>query len=226
MFRPATKQDRPGITALWGEAFGDAKEAVDDFFAAFPHCRSYVAEEDGRVVCMVHALPQILRAQTDVPAAYLYAVATAKEFRGQGLCSRLMAFAEADLQKNGFVCAVLTPGEQSLFEFYEKLGYETAFTRGHTTFSGGREISVAEYAALREGGLTAPHMVYDENTLAYARRVYGLRFYETADGCAAVSDTETAEVLPADCGGAPYAMVKWLGVQKTLKNAYLGFSLG
>lgn len=226
MFRIAEKQDMPGMIALWQETFGDGRTQVEDFFRSFPNCLSYVAEEGERVVCMVHALPQILRTQTEDPAAYLYAVATAKGFRGQGLCSRLMAFAEEELKMRGFTCTVLTPGEPSLFGFYEKLGYKTAFTREHTAFPGGREISAAEYAALRERMLTVPHMVYDENTLTYAQRVYGLRFYETDSGCAAAGSRYAAEVLPADCGRKPYAMVKWLGAQKNLRNAYLGFSLG
>ena len=225
MFRTAQNQDRDEIFALWCEAFADSRESVDSFFAAFPHCRSYVAEENGRVLSMVHALPQTFRGDTDESAAYLYAVATAKDCRGRGLCAGLMAFAEEDLRRNGFACAVLTPGEPSLFRFYEKLGYKTVFFRSHTDFGGGREISAEAYVSLREGILTVPHMVYDVQTLEYARRIYSLRFYETAGGCAAASDSYTAEVLPDDRVGAPCAMVKWLNGEKPWKNAYLGFSL-
>lgn len=225
MFRIAEKQDRPGMIALWQEAFGDGQKQVEDFFQSFPNCLSYVAEEDGRILSMVHALPQILRAEDDLQAAYVYAVATAKDARGRGLCTGLMSFAEDDLRRSGFACTALTPGEPSLFGFYEKLGYETVFFRSRTAFGGGREVSAADYARLRKDHLPVAHMVYDVRTLEYARNIYGLRFYETSGGCAAAGASYTAEVLPDDCGGAPHAMVKWLRREKPLKEAYLGFSL-
>ena len=117
MLRKAAPSDFPGIAALWQEAFGDSPEAVNAFFAYFPDCRSYVAEEDGGIVSMVHALPRTL--SPNIPTAYLYAVATAKTHRGQGLCRRLIAFSEAELGKIGIQTTVLTPGEPSLFRFYE-----------------------------------------------------------------------------------------------------------
>ena len=221
--RIAIPSDFSGIVDLWGEAFGDSPKAVSFFFRTFPNCLSYVIEEKGRIVSMVHALPRILSPER--PAAYVYAVATAQTHRGRGLCRQLMAFAEEDLKQRGFACCVLTPGEPSLFRFYEALGYETAFFRQHTPFSGGRPISAAAYAALRERVLTVPHMVCDLPTLEYAAAVYGLTFYETDTGCAAVGETYTTEVLPEDLGGTPFAMCKWLGEPQTLPPAYLGFAL-
>lgn len=223
MLRPATKSDLPGIIALWQEAFGDSPEAVSYFFQSFPNCLSYVAEENGAVTAMVHALPQTL--SPDTPAAYVYAVATRRSHRGKGLCRELMAFAEADLHARGFACAVLTPGEQSLFDYYERLGYKTAFTRRRTAFETGTEITLDRYLTRREAILTQPHMVYDRATLAYAADVYGLTFYETETGIAAAAPSYTAERLPEDLGGTPFAMRKWLTAPKDLPPAYLGFAL-
>ena len=225
MYQIADKSDLPGIAALWNEAFGDSLEAVSRFFEAFPDCISFVAREQGQVVSMVHALPQTLRAEADLPAAYLYAVATLQSHRGQGLCRGLMAFAEAYWKKQGFACAVLTPGEPSLFDFYRALGYGPAFARRRTAFSGGTPIPASDYLALREQLLPGPHMVYDLRTLTYARQIYGLTFYRTETGIAAASPDCTAEVLPEDLGGAPFAMIKWLDTPHPLKNAYLGFAL-
>lgn len=226
MFRAADFLDLPGISMLWQEAFGDSPECVSEFFTAFPGCRSYVSEEAGEIAAMVHALPQILRADSDLPAAYIYAVATLKSHRGRGLCRNLMAFAEADLKKQGFRCAVLTPGEPSLFRFYEALGYAAVFTRSRTAWDGtGAPVSAAEYAQLREASLSVPHMVYDEAALIYAQRVYDLTFYKTSAGCCACGPAYTAEVLPDDLGGSPFAMVKWLEPARQIHNAYLGFAL-
>lgn len=223
VFRIAEKSDISQIAALWQEAFGDSRESVEEFFRTFPNCLSYVAQADGEVLAMVHALPQIL--SPHIQTAYLYAVATKKTHRGKGLCRKLMAFAEADLQSRGFAACVLTPGEPSLFGFYEKLGYETAFFRHRTAFPGGTPISLETYLRRRETLVPVAHMVYDKNTLSYAQKLYGLTFYETATGMAAAGETYTAEVLPEDVGGEPFAMVKWLSEKQPLNQAYLGIPL-
>lgn len=223
MLRAAEISDREGIAALWRQAFGDTEQAVMEFFAAFPSCRSYVAEEGGKVISMVHALPQILSPNTKT--AYVYAVATDVTHQGKGLCRNLMAFAEQDLKNCGFEACVLTPGEPSLFRFYKNLGYETAFFRRRTPFFGGRPISVKEYARRRGTLIPAPHMVYDENTLLYAKRLYGLAFYETEKGIAAAAEGYTAECLPEDLGGEPFAMIKWLGTARPIAPGYLGLAL-
>ena len=225
MLRTAVKTDLPGIIALWQEAFGDSPEAVSNFFKSFPDCVSYVADDGGEVTAMVHALPQTL--SPDTPAAYIYAVATLRSHRGKGLCRDLMDFAEQDLKSLGFACAVLTPGEQSLFDYYERLGYKTAFTRRRTAFETGTEITLDRYLTRREAILTQPHMVYDRETLSYAADVYGLTFYETGTGIAAAAPNYTAEVLPQDTRGDrfAYGMIKWLDEPRELQNAYLGFAL-
>ena len=225
MFRPATKSDLSGIIALWQEAFGDSPEAVSYFFKSFPDCISYVVEEDGAVVSMVHALPQIL--SPDTPAAYVYAVATRRSHRGKGLCRDLMAFAEGDLLSRGFVCCVLAPAELGLFDYYEGLGYKMTFTRRRMKCPGGAPISLTEYLNRREALLTGPHMVYDQTTLSYAADVYGLSFYETKTGIAAAGPRYTAEVLPEDTEGSrfAYGMIKWLSTPRNLESAYLGFAL-
>jgi len=221
----ATKTDLLGIISLWQEAFGDSPEAVSYFFKSFPHCVSYVTEDGGEIVSMVHALPQVL--SPDTPAAYLYAVATRRSHRGRGLCRELMVFAEADLHARGFACCVLAPAELGLFDYYEGLGYKTAFTRRRVKFSGGTPISLSDYLARREQLLDEAHMICDRATLAYAADVYGLTFYETDTGIAAAAPRYTAERLPEDTSGSrfAYGMIKWLDEPKNLHNAYLGFAL-
>lgn len=223
-FRLAQPSDRDGICTLWQEVFGDSREAVEEFFHSFPRCRSYVAAESGQVLSMVHALPQTL--SPGIPAAYLYAVATAPSHRRQGLCRRLMKEVHKDLAKEGVRLAVLTPAEPALFAFYGAMGYTPAFSRSHCPFPGGREISVEEYAGLREQLLgTADHMICDLQTLQYAARLYGLTFYRTDGGCAAVSPQRTLEVLPQDLGGAPCAMALWLRDPIPLSGAFPGYAL-
>ena len=212
MYRIATEKDAPGIVALWQEAFHETP--------SLPECISFVAEQEGETVAMLHALPQRFRTSRDRKAAYLYAIATKKTHRGQGLCRGLMAYAESVLDAD---CCVLVPASESLFGFYESLGYETAFTRRRTAFTGGEEIPEAEYLTLREQLLPMAHMVYED--LSYAKKVYGLKFYKTEAGICAASDSFTAERIPEDFSQAPYGMLKWLRDPEPVENAFLGFSL-
>ncbi len=224
MFRIAQKSDIPQIASLWQEAFGDSRETVEEFFRAFPDCISFVAEEQGRVCAMVHAIPQML--SPDIPAAYIYAVATEPDSRGRGLCRELMAFAEADLKQQGVSACFLTPATASLFEFYKKLGYSTGFFRRTSeSFSHGTPISPAEYAAQRETLLTVPHPVCDENFLLYAKKLYNLTFFRTKSGIAAVGPDGPMECLPEDLGGEAFAMVKWFVPSGWEEMGYLGFPL-
>lgn len=222
-FRIAEPADFPTVAALWKEAFGDSEEAVREFLAAFPECISYVAEANGQVVSMMHALPQMLKPEG--PAAYLYAVTTRQDYRRRGLCRSLLAFGEQDLLHRGFQYTVLTPETPELFEFYKKLGYQVGFFRSRNPFSDGTPITPEEYRDLRESLLMGPHMAYDLPTLRYAQQVYGLCFYRTAHGCAAAGPEYTAEVLPADLDGPPFAMLRRLDGGTVRLHGYLGFAL-
>ena len=213
MYRLATEKDIPGIIALWQEAFHETPILPDGV--------CYVAQLDGQVAAMLHALPQTLRLGRDYKAYYLYAVATKKAYRGQGLCRNLMAYAEAQLPAD---CCILVPATESLFGFYEALGYRTAFTRNKTSFRGGEEISMEDYLTLREELLRrTPHVVYHD--LSYPQRLYDLKFYKTSTGICAASDRFTAERLPEDLGTAPCGMIKWRAAGEEVCGAYLGFTL-
>ena len=212
MYRLAEKQDLPGIRALWLEAFGEEP--------TLPDGQCFVAEEDGKIVGMLHAIGQKLKIGSIHPASYFYAIATLQSHRGQGICRSLMEYAENHVDAD---CCMLVPASEDLFGFYGKLGYKTAFYRNKIPFSGGTEISMTEYLRRREALLSLPHVVYDD--LSYAKKIYGLKFYETLDGICAASELFTAENLPHDLGQTPCGMIKWLEQPRKLKQAYLGFAL-
>ena len=120
--KPTAAQQRQ-LRGLWQEAFGDTEEYLDLFFsAAFSPSRCRCAVEEGTVTAALYWLDGTCRG---IKIAYLYAVATAKAFRGRGIASKLMADTHAHLTRLGYAGAVLVPGEAPLFGFYEKLGYRT-----------------------------------------------------------------------------------------------------
>ena len=190
--------DIPRLTALWREAFGDTDEEIARFFdALFPVCAGFGAEEDGALASMLFALPVTLaRGPETKKAAYFYAVATDRAFRGRGLARALMAHAEARLQRRGVSCALLVPGEPSLVRFYEPLGYRQRTFLDEKTAEGVRGrgsaelISSADYAGLRETLLAdVPHVRCGLPLLEYergTRAFYALRL-DGKTGCAAAS---------------------------------------
>ena len=143
----------PALRALWKEAFGDTDDFLDTFFTtAFSADRCRVVTENDTIAAMLYWFDCLFE---DRSVAYVYAVATAKSFRGQGLCHNLMEDTHRHLTELGYTGTVLVPGNEALFHFYEEMSYRT--------FSGIREISCScadfsasmtkitktEYAALR-----------------------------------------------------------------------------
>ena len=118
--QPTAAQQRQ-LRALWKEAFGDTEEYLDLFFGtAFSPSRCRCAVKDGTVMAALYWLDGTCRGKK---LAYLYAVATAKAFRGRGIASDLLQDTHRHLARLGYAGAVLVPGEEPLFRFYEKLGY-------------------------------------------------------------------------------------------------------
>ena len=119
---PASAQI-PKLRKLWQNTFGDSDAFLDIFFeTAFSPKRSFCATINDTVIGALYWFDCECAEQK---IAYLYAVATAKEFRGQGICHKLMVHTHQHLKEQGYAGAILSPAEESLFVFYGKMGYET-----------------------------------------------------------------------------------------------------
>lgn len=117
------------LRALWKEAFGDTDEFLNMFFnTGFDVSRSrYVLIED-EVAAALYWFDCELQKESDLKKqkiAYIYAVATAKAYRGQGLCHQLMEDTHKHLKEQGYDGVILVPGSKALFAFYEQMGYQT-----------------------------------------------------------------------------------------------------
>lgn len=109
------------LKGLWQAVFQDPSDYIEGFFVhAFARWRCLCASVDGETAAMVHWLDMTCRGQK---VAYIYAVATARRFRGQGLCRKLMDSAHAILSRRGYAGAVLVPQNEGLFAMYGKMGY-------------------------------------------------------------------------------------------------------
>ena len=154
--------DRPTSTEplrlLWKQAFGDSDSYLDTFFRiGYSPERCFQATLEGKTAGALYWFDCQFG---DGKIAYLYAVATEEAYRGQGVCRALMEHTHRHLQCLGYSGAILVPGSESLFRFYEKLGYKTCCSISEISCSAGipvalQEIDSAEYARLRKALLPA-----------------------------------------------------------------------
>lgn len=166
-----TGKDVKALRSLWREAFGDSEEFLDSFTAtAMDANRCFIATEDGQLAAMLYWFDCSCRGKK---VAYLYAVATAKAFQGRGICHKLMDHTHRYLAGLDYAGTLLVPGEESLFGFYEKMGYQNccsmlAFpctTDGNAPAL--RPVDAAEYGRLRRTLLPEGAVVQEKENLDF-----------------------------------------------------------
>lgn len=131
IIRFSNPNDIQNIISLWQESFGDSERDIR-FFLDYNYKpdNTLVIELDGKIVSMLFLLEGELRINCiDYPSYYLYAACTAESFREKGFMFKLLneAASVAKSRKKDFIC--LKPAEDSLYTFYEKNGYITAFNK-------------------------------------------------------------------------------------------------
>lgn len=158
------------LRGLWKEAFGDTDAFLDLFFStayAPRRCRSIL--RSGKPAAALYWLDCSWQGEK---VAYLYAVATAKAFRGQGLCRQLMEQTLSDLQQQGYAGAVLVPGSDALREMYAKLGFSPLCSRDAFEALPGAPIplqtlTAAQYGLARRDFLPEGSILQEEESLAF-----------------------------------------------------------
>lgn len=197
-----TPAQRPGLEALWAQAFGDPAEFIRDFFET--------AYDPGRCLCVTEgekvlaALYWFDCAWEGRPVAYIYAVATAEAARGRGLCRGLMERCLALLRARGYSGALLAPAGEALFRMYEKMGFVCPLTiREFPALAGPTPARVtaiepAEYAALRREALPEGGVVQEGENLAFLSRF--ARFYR-GEGCFFAASMEETHLFSMEFFG-------------------------
>ena len=121
IFESPSRSRIPALRALWKEAFGDTDVFLDGFFEygfSPDRCRCIVKE--GAVLSALYWFEGTVE---DQRFAYLYAVATAKAARGQGLFSALLQDVKRLLAAEGYDGILLHPADEDLARMYEKFGF-------------------------------------------------------------------------------------------------------
>lgn len=181
----------PQLRALWKEAFGDTDAFLDLFFGtAYDSLRCRCTVSDGRVTAALYWLDFYLEEQR---FAYIYAVATARDCRGQGLCAALMADTAAHLAAKGYHGALLVPQDEGLRAMYGRMGYrdmdciDEFFCAAGSAPRTAKKITAPEYAALRQK--LAPEGSLRPGLKALSFLASVARFY-AGDGFLAVTGRE------------------------------------
>lgn len=209
--------------ALWMEAFDEPKESPETFFAtAFSPDRSMVCEEDNQAVAALYWFDCLWG---DKKVAYIYAVATLLSHRGQGFCNKLMQKTHEILKERNYHGAILVPAEDSLFGFYEKMGYIPCVPQEMQNAQCKMQnapISVAEYQKLQKTLLPQNAILHTDTAFLYLSNF--ARFYKTEKGIFCETEDEIQEVLPYSPSGKNTAMYLPLTEDKTLPS-YFGLPL-
>ena len=237
------------LRTLWKEAFGDTDEFLDGFFSrVFSDNRCRCVTVDGKVAAALYWLEC---EYCEKKVAYLYAIATLKEYRGRGLCSALMRDTHSYLTIQGYALAMLVPANKELFSFYEKLGYSACTSVSEKTVCASGEkigfwqIDEERYGALRrkmlpEGsviqerenlvllGMTA-ELYEGDGILFAAQRSDGLRIIELLGDVSAASNIVNSlgyekGIVRTAGEDRPFAMCIKLSECKTEIPKYLGLA--
>ncbi len=161
----------PALRKLWKEAFGDSDAFLDAFFATgfqVNHCRCLFLKDHPLAVVYWFDCEYQNR-----PLAYLYAITTAKAYRGKGLCHALLNDTHRYLRSTSYAGAILVPGNRALFSFYGKMGYQVGSSihgfsceAAQETISL-QEISAKEYARLRGSLLPQSSVIQEQASLDF-----------------------------------------------------------
>lgn len=159
------------LSSLWQEAFGDGDAFWHTFSTtAMDAERCLTSTVDGQLAGALYWFDCACR---EKPVAYVYGVATAKAFRGRGVCHGLMEKLHRHLHEKGYAGTVLVPGEESLFRFYETMGYKTFCGMAVHSCTAGKEgcaiheVDRGEYARLRRKRLPEGGVVQEGENLAF-----------------------------------------------------------
>ena len=168
------KSQIPALRGLWQEAFGDTEDFLDDFWrTAFDVNRCRCAVVDGNVAATLYWFDCL---HVGRRIAYVYAVATARAYRRQGISHELMENTHRHLEGLGYEGVILVPGSKELFRFYEGMGYQICSSIREFSCTAAvkseeeallRSIDRTEYAQLRRQLLPEGGVVQENENLDF-----------------------------------------------------------
>ena len=195
-FAPGDPGRLEPMMTLWQEAFGDEEPFIRQFFT-----RAYAPERCRIALCQGELAGMLFWfdcTSGDQKMAYIYGVATRRQFQGRGIATELLQNTQEHLRQRGYSAVLLVAASESLIRFYEARGYRmvSRVDQGQTDARGSafaQRIGAEAYMDLRQGYLPKGGLVQTgENT----RFLDGLAdCYRAEDFLAAVSRQEPERCL-------------------------------
>lgn len=126
----------PELKRLWSTCFDDSDAYVDLYFRhRYRAENTLVNVSMGVPVAMLTMLPVIATCPgMEIPARYLFAVATRPDRRGKGLATELLDHAHDWMKDQGIGLSMLVPGSPGLFGFYRRHRYKSIFNLQHARY--------------------------------------------------------------------------------------------
>jgi GNAT superfamily N-acetyltransferase len=159
--------DRQSLHEIFSVCFDDSESYVNFFLDnGYSADNCLVWEEDGLPVAMLHlCMADFISDGKAEPAMYIYAAATMPGFRRCGIMSKLIDTAVNYGVSQGCLFTFLLPACDKLYDYYGRLGFETAFgVRKARLFR-----SELKKTALKE--TVAPETIQVDNTSIFSRRM-------------------------------------------------------
>ena len=114
-----TPEEQERTKDLYREIFPEDTEAFLDFYYKKRPKRILAMEEDGVVIAMLHLNPfQLSFFGKEITASYIYAVATRKDKRKQGIMGELLSYSFQLLKEEGEVFCFLLPVMEQIYTPY------------------------------------------------------------------------------------------------------------
>lgn len=196
--RPMTIDDALDASELWTLVFGDDERLVFEFYRLFSHQPGFgwCAELDGKIVAAAYCPEDLYLVEPDgseLPGAYLYAVATHPDHREKGLAKAICTALRDYAFSRGTRYVFTRPSEESLYPWYEeKVGLtpcmgcrQLEFSIGPETWAPYMNLLPDAYLELREKYLAGlPHVRMSIWWLRWElllHQYYGGGFYAVGD---------------------------------------------
>ena len=216
-FGKVCETDVPALALLWREAFHE--DGAKLILLLLQMGEGYCCRDCDTVCAMAFALPYAVESLGEIlDGRYLYGVATAEAYRGQGIATRLLEYAERALAAEGADGLLLVPASEELRRFYKQRGFRNWGVISRCEAKDETPCDAAEYLRIREGCLSQiAHIFPPEELIAHCT------FYKREFGCRAVLFGKTAELLPVGEGDL-YAMAKPL-TEKFPGRGFFSFAM-
>jgi predicted acetyltransferase len=146
--------DIKSLKKLWLSSFDEEPKAVDLFFGkCFNAKQTYIAKYGEKIISALYLISASFNGQK---AHYLCGASTHKDFRKQGIMSKLIKYALEDSAKSGDKYSFLFPANDNLYNYYQNFGYRENCIAYISDFSRNdllslQELNFSENNILKQG---------------------------------------------------------------------------